>query len=309
MGSRDVQRREVERALNDLTRGRAVVLEATDRPSDLRLLLWHATTTPPPGVGDDVVWAGPVHAGVWSSAPPEARDRALRAVTRLSCSLSPLLVGLPSAATVRLAGPGPTTAADPQPDVDDRCPPSRLDLDALEAYLAEASPEVRRVARTVMPTAVGRFTAHGYALRGHADAVVLSRGLDHDALGEGRAPTPVSVHLACGVGDLLATTGCGCRAALDASLARVASEDHGVVVYLLAPHQAHGCPTLRGALESDHPVPVGLVVAMLRDLGLRRVRFEHAPEGIAPAARHAGLMVAAHATEACAPVLRAAAGA
>lgn len=124
-------------------------------------------------------------------------------------------------------------------------------------------PRVIRAARTAMPSGHGRFDALGYT-----DAVT---GAEHIAL---VTPAPVglpvvAVHLGCTLGDVFSSTLCGCRQALDASLALVGDRG-GAVVHLDVPHAAAGHTGSR-----FHPVPgdheAGAAAAILSDLGLTEV--------------------------------------
>lgn len=114
-------------------------------------------------------------------------------------------------------------------------------------------PSVRRAARTRLPTAHAAFDAYGYT--------GVSDGVEHLALAlgdlAGAHDVVVRVHGECLAGDVLRSRACVCGDRLQASLQRIATARHGVLVY----HRgAHG----------DGP---GMLVGdVLRDLSVRTAR-------------------------------------
>jgi 3,4-dihydroxy 2-butanone 4-phosphate synthase / GTP cyclohydrolase II len=111
---------------------------------------------------------------------------------------------------------------------------------------------VRHLSTASLPTESGRFTVHAFGS--------LLDGVEHVALVRGevadRKRVLTRVHRECLTGDVFASTGCRCDAHLRSAMARIASEETGIVVYV------------RGR-ESD-----GTVAAhILRELGVASVRL------------------------------------
>ena len=145
---------------------------------------------------------------------------------------------------------------------------------------------VEREASTALPTAYGTFSLHGFRDR--------NTGAEHVALvspkGLGAGVPLVRVHSECLTGDAFGSLRCDCGPQLERSLERVAAEG-GVVVYLRG-HEGRGVGLLaklkayaeqdRGADTVDAQLALGLPVdareyaaaaAILRDLGVLRVRL------------------------------------
>jgi len=94
---------------------------------------------------------------------------------------------------------------------------------------------VERLATTVLPTRHGRFTAVGYrSLIDRVEHVALVAG----ELGDG-ADVLVRVHSECLTGDVFGSLRCDCGPQLEASLAAVAAEGRGVVLYMRG-HEGRG---------------------------------------------------------------------
>lgn len=151
----------------------------------------------------------------------------------------------------------------------------------------DAAPAVRREAVTSLPTAHGDFRAYGYRAAGDgAEHVALVAG----ELGDGE-DVLVRLHSECLTGDALGSRRCDCGPQLRASLARVAAEGRGVVLYLrghegrgigLLPKlrayqlQEHGRDTLDANLELGLPADArdyAAAASILADLGVRSVRL------------------------------------
>jgi 3,4-dihydroxy 2-butanone 4-phosphate synthase/GTP cyclohydrolase II len=103
-----------------------------------------------------------------------------------------------------------------------------LTIPELVAYRRQRERLVTKGASARLPTRHGDFTAHAYCS-------VLD-GIEHIALvkGEvrGRENVLVRVHSECLTGDILGSLRCDCGQQLESSLARVAREEAGVVLYL-----------------------------------------------------------------------------
>ena len=165
---------------------------------------------------------------------------------------------------------------------------------------------LEKVAEAAFPTRWGEFRIFGFA--GHyrdriEEAVVLRMG---DLAGE---PAPlVRIHSQCLTGDVFHSLRCDCRAQLELSLARIAEEDRGLLIYehqegrgigLLNKLRAyelqdHGADTVeaneRLGFESDLR-SYELPGAILRCFGLTKVRLlSNNPEKV-EAVERAGVQV------------------
>lgn len=107
----------------------------------------------------------------------------------------------------------------------------------LAGHRRRTEPRVERMASTQIPTDAGPLRAVAYrAVHSHAEHLALVPGLPADPTFPGALPWmsagPVHVHVECVVGDALGSRRCGCAAALEDALDRVARDGRGVVVYL-----------------------------------------------------------------------------
>jgi 3,4-dihydroxy 2-butanone 4-phosphate synthase/GTP cyclohydrolase II len=148
-----------------------------------------------------------------------------------------------------------------------------LSVDDLIRFRLRTEQQVQRVVTTSLPTELGRFLAIGY--RGTAD------GAEHLALVAGPLDgldehTPVHLHTECLSGDVLRSTACDCRRALDDALLRFSVAGRGVVVYLRPTGGAAGCD-----LFSPPPVRSAASGAaaewILADLGVRALPSSREP--------------------------------
>ena len=115
-----------------------------------------------------------------------------------------------------------------------------LTIAALIAHRRRTEKQVVAVAETRMPTAYGEFRAVGYrGLLDGADHVALVRG----DLGDGE-DVLVRVHAECLLGDVFGSTRCDCRPSFEASLAAVAREGRGVVLYVRGQDRSGGAGVL-----------------------------------------------------------------
>jgi 3,4-dihydroxy 2-butanone 4-phosphate synthase / GTP cyclohydrolase II len=179
-------------------------------------------------------------------------------------------------------------------------------------------PRVHRIATVRLPTAHGlfRLVAYGAAAAPEREAdLALVRG-DLAAATDGQAPL-VRLHSECLTGDVFGSRRCDCGAQLDAALALIAAEG-GVLLYLrqegrgiglrakLCAYalQEHGCDTIEANERLGLPVDAreyATAAALLRDLGVTRLRLlTNNPAKVAGLAA-AGLTVTARAPLVVAP--------
>jgi len=160
---------------------------------------------------------------------------------------------------------------------------------------------VRRIAESILPTRYGDFRIIAYTSDVDQEVhIALVRGdIAGGEPGQAGAPAPggmqpplVRVHSQCFTGDVLGSTSCDCQAIVDRSLAAIAREDRGVLVYLHhtgrgfridAPDkEGEATPRIhvheRGELDRDIGFQrlvqreSGIGAQILIDLGLRRIR-------------------------------------
>lgn len=99
----------------------------------------------------------------------------------------------------------------------------------------ESAAVVEHVCRARLPTPYGDFTAHVFRSRGDGhEHVVLVRGAI-----EGRKDLLVRVHSECITGEVFSSGRCDCGEQLDSSLALIAREGCGAVIYLRG-HEGRG---------------------------------------------------------------------
>jgi GTP cyclohydrolase II len=96
------------------------------------------------------------------------------------------------------------------------------------------SAKARVVAKAKLPTSFGRFQIFGIEGRKPGEEAVA---IHHGNLRNGKAPL-VRVHSQCLTGDVFTSERCDCRAQLEFSLRKIASEPSGVLLYL--PQEGRG---------------------------------------------------------------------
>ncbi len=163
-----------------------------------------------------------------------------------------------------------------------------VSIAALIAHRRRTEKQVVAVAETRMPTAHGEFRAVGYrGLLDGADHVALVRG----DLGDG-SDVLVRVHAECLMGDVFGSTRCDCRPSFEASLAAVAREGRGIVLYVRGQDRSGGAGVLHKLADyerldagdpaeppaSEHGRPAdsrdyGTGAQILVDLGVRSMRL------------------------------------
>lgn len=172
--------------------------------------------------------------------------------------------------------------------------------------LEPARAAVERSATTRMPTVHGEFTAHAYRIAGGGqEHVALAMG----AIDDGR-DVLVRVHSECLTGEAFGSLRCDCRPQLELALQHVARERRGVVVYLRGHEgrgiglvqklrayalQDRGCDTAQANLALGLPADArdyGAAAAILRDLGVARLKLMTNNPGKRDALRRHGFTVA-----------------
>jgi 3,4-dihydroxy 2-butanone 4-phosphate synthase/GTP cyclohydrolase II len=145
---------------------------------------------------------------------------------------------------------------------------------------------VERVAQVRLPTAYGEFTAIAFRekLTGKPHVALVKGEV------EGAENVLVRVHSECLTGDVFHSLRCDCGEQLEHALARIASEERGVLLYmsqegrgigLLSKLQAYelqeaGLDTVEANLELGYPADArewGIGNQILADLGLSTIRI------------------------------------
>ncbi len=171
-------------------------------------------------------------------------------------------------------------------------------------YRHEREQRVEQGASALLPTAHGRFTAHGYRWNGVEHLALVCGSLAGDQ------PVLVRLHSACLTGDVFGSLRCDCGPQLEQALAWVVAEGRGVVVYLRDHEgrgiglghklrayalQDQGYDTVEANLELGLPVDAREYAAaahILLELGVSRVRLLTNNPAKVQALQRAGVEVA-----------------
>ena len=161
-----------------------------------------------------------------------------------------------------------------------------ISIEQLIAYRRVREKLVTRQAETQIPTRYGSFDVICYGVKYESqEPIVLVMGNPADV-----AAPLVRLHSSCFTGDLLASLRCDCGDQLHMALEMIASEGHGVLVYLPQEGrgiglvekikayalQDKGLDTVEANLALGYkadPRDYGIGIQLLKDLGLRKVRL------------------------------------
>jgi 3,4-dihydroxy 2-butanone 4-phosphate synthase / GTP cyclohydrolase II len=146
---------------------------------------------------------------------------------------------------------------------------------------------VQRIGEALVNTRHGEFRVIAYesALQGGDYHLALVRG----EIERGEEPVLVRMHSHCLMGDVFASAGCDCHKTLEGSLAAIAAEGRGALIYLhqsskgfsvdrvgeksaLSFHRERASPSLPES-ERKTQREIGIGAQILSDLNLRRIRL------------------------------------
>jgi 3,4-dihydroxy 2-butanone 4-phosphate synthase/GTP cyclohydrolase II len=175
------------------------------------------------------------------------------------------------------------------PDLIDFCRIHRLKMltvAELIRYRMQHERYVHRIGEALVDTRYGEFRLIAYEseVDGGESHIALVRGDIEDCV----EPVLVRMHSHCLMGDVFGSTGCDCRATIEASLHAIANAEKGALIYL---HQTSKGFSLERAADRtalafhrDHRVPspeaerktlreVGIGAQILSDLNLCRIKL------------------------------------
>jgi 3,4-dihydroxy 2-butanone 4-phosphate synthase/GTP cyclohydrolase II len=144
-------------------------------------------------------------------------------------------------------------------------------LSDLIAYRRRRERLVELKASSRLPTGVGEFQAYGFqsVLDGQEHMALVMGGLPVG----GKIPTLVRVHSECLMANVFQSEGCGCGQKLDRSMALIAAEGRGVVVYLRGHERRHAHHPGAADGQSADARDYGVGAQILADLGVGRMRL------------------------------------
>ena len=162
-----------------------------------------------------------------------------------------------------------------------------LTVAELIRYRMQHERYVHRVGEALVETKHGPFRLIAYEseVDGGDSHIALIRG----EIGDSSQPVLVRMHAHCLLGDVFGATGCECHRTLEASLATIAEEGRGALIYLhqasrgfsadkigersfLTFHRERSLPTLPDS-ERKIQREIGLGAQILSDLNLKRIRL------------------------------------
>ncbi len=162
-----------------------------------------------------------------------------------------------------------------------------LTVAELIRYRMQHERYVHRVGEAMVETKHGEFRLIAYEseVDGGDSHIALIRG----DISDSETPVLVRMHAHCLLGDVFGATGCECNKTLEASLATIAAENRGALIYLhqssrgfsaekigeqsfLTFHRERRLPTLPDS-ERKTQREIGLGAQILSDLNLKRIRL------------------------------------
>ncbi|MBI2677726.1 MAG: 3,4-dihydroxy-2-butanone-4-phosphate synthase [Candidatus Koribacter versatilis] len=162
-----------------------------------------------------------------------------------------------------------------------------LTVAELIRYRMQHERYVQRVGEALLPTAHGEFRMIAYEsqLDGESHVALVKGDVEH----AGDEPVLVRMHSHCLVGDVFGATWCDCHAVIARSLAMIAEEGRGALIYLHQTGKGFSIEKVddkntlafhRDVREPAHPEhqrktqrEVGIGAQILSDLNLHRVRL------------------------------------